>query len=317
MMKQFMTRDIDKKEEKKFSGINTSYFLNCDDKIKTPILESTKADTDDLSPEKKKRGRPKKEEGSATYLTPENNDENLPLYQSNQPYLNSYEETNNMLKHSINEIDMLNSQITSDIMQIRGNKNLRNKYHLISNLTGAGSSLMSTKIGAIKEINNSITQGHNLDMKRIKELNNSVNEQDDDKRIQDIYSAYMNMPMGQTQMSIPNSQEISMFDMSQGFYAQQPQQPQFQMTPEINAIINESNPFIEEVVIQNDSLPVGMNLRFEWIDNRTHEQVQGMNPTNAIFLSNLSFDRVNGIARDTNLNKTYKLIIESGVPNMY
>ena len=91
MMKTFMTRDIDKKEDKGF-GLNLNYFLNCDDKIQTPSLESSKADALDLSPdtEKKKRGRPKKEEGVATYLSPENNDENLPLYQSNQPYLNSY-----------------------------------------------------------------------------------------------------------------------------------------------------------------------------------------------------------------------------------
>lgn len=314
MFQTFMTRDIEKKETG--TGLNVNYFLNCDDKIKTPSLNAEKANTDDLSPEKKRRGRPKKEDGVA-YVAVDDENKDLPLYQSNQPYINSYKETNDMLKQSIGEIDMLNSQITADVIQIRANKNLRNKYHLISNLTSASASMLSAKLGAIREINSSITNGHNLDMKRIKEFNNSVSEQDDDKRIQDLYSAYMNMPIGQAQMSIPNSQEISMFDMSQGYFTQQPQNQQFQMTPELNAIINESNPYVEEVVIQNDSLPAGMNLRYEYIDNRTGEPVPGMKPTDAIFLANLSFDRSLGIARDTNLNKTYRLVVESGMPNMY
>jgi len=125
------------------------------------------------------------------------------------------------------------------------------------------------------------------------------------------------MPIGQTQMNIPNTQEISMFDMSQGFFAQQPESQQIQMTPELNAIIQESNPYAEEVVIVNDTLPVGMNMRFEWIDTRTKTPLGGMQATDPIFLSNINLDRMNNIATDSNLNRSYRLVIESGMPNLY
>ena len=69
--------------------------------------------------EKKKVGRKKK-----TVKVDMNEVEaktDLPIYQTNENYINTYNETNMMLKNSVGQIDILQSEIKSDIDQIRAN----------------------------------------------------------------------------------------------------------------------------------------------------------------------------------------------------
>ena len=68
------------------------------------------------------------------------------------------------------------------------------KYDYIASLVTTKSNLHSSKIAAIKEINNNITQSHNLELKRNKDLNISANEQDDDLQVLNLYKSFINTP---------------------------------------------------------------------------------------------------------------------------
>ena len=68
-------------------------------------------------------------------------------------YARSYEETNSLIKSAIYQADELSSEIKKDIEDVRSSKTIKNKYTYLTNLTASASSLLMTKIGAIKELN--------------------------------------------------------------------------------------------------------------------------------------------------------------------
>src|SRR5574344_1967430 len=144
---------------------------------------------------KKKKTKTKKlADGTEIVLADQESD--LSFSQSNAPYSKTYDETNNMLKASIYQIDGLQTEITQELKKIKESKALKKKYEYISEFASTISSLVSTKVTAIREMNNSITQGHNLEMKRMKDLKLTENEKDDDKHIMDMYNAFISTPMG-------------------------------------------------------------------------------------------------------------------------
>ena len=73
---------------------------------------------------KKKRGRPRKSEQQPK----EEVVDQLPYCQSSQPYEDSYNETNNMLRGSIMQIDMLSNDVQAEIENIRKSKTIKGKY---------------------------------------------------------------------------------------------------------------------------------------------------------------------------------------------
>ena len=136
-------------------------------------------------------------------------DDDLPETMKNTPYHESYTETNNMLKSVIMQSDIMTNEISKDLSDIRSSKTLKKKYDYISMLASTSSTLLGTKVTAIRELNKSITDSHNLDLKRAKELK-LVNEQDDDNRIMDMYNAFISTPMGINAANfIPQSQEMN------------------------------------------------------------------------------------------------------------
>ena len=142
--------------------------------VENPIVE----------PPKKKRGRPRKSEqnGEVTVVQSNSNSSSLPLCQTNEPYEDTYEETNDMLRVSIAQLDILAGDVKGEIDHIRGSKTLKGKYKYISDLCATASSLVSSKISAIKEINAVKTKCHELEIRRIKDIKSAAaNQQDDDK----------------------------------------------------------------------------------------------------------------------------------------
>ena len=83
-----------------------------------------------------------------------------------EPFEKKYEETNNMLKEVIAQTNMSMADINEDIRLLRNSKTVRNKYTYLSNLTDASASMLSNKLNAIKEMNNSITKAQDFEMKR-------------------------------------------------------------------------------------------------------------------------------------------------------
>ena len=233
----------------------------------------------------------------------------LPAHQSNEPYMNSYDETNNMLKSSIVQIDMMNNSITSELESIRASKTLKKKYDYIATLSQTASSLIGTKVTAIREMNKTISDCHNLELKRIKDLNLATSEVDDEKKIMDMYNAFISTPMSSNALGL-NTSDIT-FNSSNLLGKAITQDPDAgfnnylaNLTPAQNAMRHESN---SETVVVYDYATGGR--WFDTIDSRTGEKITNVPVKDSMFLEDTTLDLKNLIARNNNLNETYKIVV--------
>ena len=264
--------------------------------------------------EKKKRGRPKKEIPAGTIAVPSTRE--LGLMESNVPIINSYKENQEQLKNTVNAIDMMAVQIEQDIQSVRAARTLKRKYDYICELSSVAGSLMSNRISAIREINNTITNAHRLEMERNKQMKASEVAQDDDKMLMDMYRAYVNTPMG----TIPNMPTIAvnqaalntptlgvpitapntvMTDSSEGFNA-------FINTPspELAAVRMEQNPNIKVVVVYNQETHEKF---FDAQDLSTGQSIAGIPLPDPSLLDGVIPDIRNGIAKNINAGLSYPL----------
>lgn len=261
--------------------------------------------------EKKKRGRPRKKklDNANDFLEVEKSDRELSMAESNKPYLDTYAETNNMLKGSVNQIDMMQNDLQTDLTTIRASKTLKKKYDYISEISSTASTLISTKVSAIREMNKVMTDCHNLEMKRLKDLRMSAaTSQDEDKKIMDMYQAFINTPIGgggnplgfSTQDMTLQSGSINMLPVGIGNDIQEP------LNPSQNMMRLESNPNVKTVVVYDASTG---NRWFDVIDTTTGESIPNVDKPDAMFLENTTIDIRNQIARNTDLDTTYQLVV--------
>lgn len=257
-------------------------------------------------------------DGSEIVLAESETTAELSVLQTNEPYSNSYNETNSMLKSAILQTDVMNTEIRSDLDSIRSSKTLKKKYDYIALLSGTSATLLGTKVNAIKELNKTINDCHNLELKRVKELKLTENEKDDDKQIMDMYNAFISTPIGTNMSSnsasfIPSPSEITMSSMpgivkvgdigsTDAGYLNYVNN----LTPAQNMMRYENNPNIETVVVYDQS--TGKRW-FDVIDMQTGQSVPNSDKPDQMFLEDTTIDTRNGIARNTNLDKTYKLMV--------
>lgn len=278
------------------------FFMSSDAKIVPSEQELQMKKVSEQQPAK----RSKKESSSHPAVVSDNTP-------SNTPYQASYNETNDMLRQAILQADILTGEIKQDIDAIRSSKTMKSKYTYITNLTSAEAGLIGTKISAIREINNSITQAHNLELKRAKDAKEDMrNQQSDDARMMDMYNAFINSPMGMYNNSL-NMPKIP--DMLLGANGTQPSIQGISMpgnanetsnlTPEQIRMRMEGNPNIEEVVMYE---PSSGRRWFEVIDTTTNQPVPNYPKTDAFFLSDMTIDVRSGVARNRNLDKVWRLI---------
>jgi hypothetical protein len=276
-------------------------------------------------PPKRKRGRPRKEEQQqSTSIVEVGQNKNsmtpsLPICQTNEPYQNTYDETNNMLRFSVMQLDTLAVDVKGEIDAIKNSKTLKGKYKYMSDLCATASSIIGSKISAIKEMNSVTTKCHELEMRRIKEIKSVQAQQDDDKYIADLYNAYINTPIGGMQHpamqytssnvagnmgalmsgidAVPNNEE-------QGFanYMQN-------LTPEQNRMINGDNPNIETVVVYN---PNTGDKDFDVIDTSTGMPVPNYPRPNRGLLDDVTIDFSTGIASNSNIGQHWKVFTTTG-----
>lgn len=270
-------------------------------------------DSTTSEPPKKKRGRPaktKKINGNDVVLADQSEDNNsqgeLTMLQSNQSYIDSYDETNNMLRGSVMQIDTLQNEINTDLQQIRSSKTLKKKYDYIAMLAGSMSSLIGTKVTAIREINKSTTDSHNLELKRTKELKLNEAAVDDDKAIMDMYNAFISTPVGTYSQPLGPT----MMDMTMGtnniVRADIPGDYVPEMTSSQNMMRLEHNPNIKTVVVYDASTGTKY---FDVIDKMTGQPIPNVERPDAMFLEDTNIDLRNNIARNNNLDRTYDLVI--------
>ena len=229
-------------------------------------------------------------------------------------YARSYNETNNLIRGAIMQADELSSEVKQDIDAVRASKTLKNKYTYITNLTASASSLLTTKISAIKELNSTITQAHNLELNRMKALKLDKADENDDMRMMDLYSSFVNTPVGvYNPNSAPTIQDITLgvngvnpavgaVEMNAGTINNG--QP---LTPEQNRMRMESNPNIQ-VVVRYDQA-TGQRC-FDVVDKSTGMSVPNYPRPDGFLLEDTTIDVHTGIARNRNINAVWPLLIE-------
>ena len=229
--------------------------------------------------------------------------------------INSYDETNHLLRQTIGEIDVITLDIKEELDRVRASKTMKSKYNYISQLSGNIGMMLSTKVSAIRELNTSIKNSNELDYKKQKDMN-AINDQNNDLAIQNLYNAFISNPANQggAGMNIlgPSTQDMSVAGSTgiirvtddnlnsayDNFKAN--------MSPEVNRMILESNPNIKDVVVYDQATG---NKYFDVVDISTNQSVPNVPVRDAMFLEDCTIDTRNRIARNINLNETYPLII--------
>ena len=256
-------------------------------------------------------------------VTVENN--NNKGYSATEPYMNKYMETNTLLKTAITQIDIGLGEMQEDMTMLRNNKTMRNKYQSMSMIQKNMGDYLGNKINAIKELNNIISKCNDLELRRAKELK-EIENQDDDKRIMDLYNAMISMPVGgQVGMMGGFSTPLgpSTFEMT---YAGNPNSPTPNVvtsidgqsqgdigyanylrnkTPAQNMMSIDTNPNIQQVVVHNSD--TGQSY-FEIMDMSTMKPVPNTDKYDNSFLEDTHMDFVNNVATNVNIGESYPIV---------
>lgn len=274
--------------------------------------------------DKKKKTSKSKNKTLSVELADGEFDSNLPQYQSTNPYIETYKETNNMLRNSVVQIDILQNEVKSDLDLIRSSKTLKKKYDYIAQLSSTMGTLVGTKVTAIREMNKTITDSHSLDMKRVKELKMDANEIDDNKSIMDMYNAFISAPVGVGGFSnvptiAPPLQDMTLTSgISNIVRSEIGNDSAYEnyinnMTPVTNMMLLESNPNIKTVVVYDAN---SGNRWFDVQDITTGQSIPNTSKPDPLFLEDTTLDTRNMIARNVNLDTTYPLVVINNSSNI-
>ena len=266
-------------------------------------------------PTTKKRGRPKKSESVEVVENTTN------LMASSASYISTYEENMDALKVIVNQADIVASQLKGMMDTIVSSKTMKNKYFNASNCGSAINSCLSTKLQAIKEMNKTIYDSHQLEAKRAQAVKAAEQAAStDDKYIQDLYTAFINTPINQqmptnSPFTVQATSVIANNAYAPANSANEDQQAYQNfaqnLTPEQNRMILGDNPNIETVVIYNEYTGES---RFDVIDTNTGMRVPNFPLPDPCMLDGIKINKITGIASNTNFNESWKLILE-GAPN--
>lgn len=290
-------------EEKSKCRINISGLIGNKQNVYNPGSEEIEVEN------KPKRGRPKKTESV-----------NMTRAEKGESYYDKYAKTNALLDQTIFEIDDLNSGIKRELKAVMASKTLKKKYEYMSELAGTSGGLLSTKVTAIRELNKSITDSVNLEIKMAKE--NKAAEETDDKRIMDMYNAFISTPIGSYTAPIaPSNIDIVMGNngtsiiptVNGEFQTDDLGYNQYMnnLTPEQRKIQLEGQNIKTVVVFDPDT----GNRYFDSVNMDTNQSVPGLPLPEAHFLDDLNINMNTGVARNTNLNITYPVVIKRSGPD--
>lgn len=227
-------------------------------------------------------------------------------------FIDNYDETNNMLRTSIIQIDVLNNDVNEQFRAVKEARTLKGKYTYMTNLAGVSSSLLSTKISAIKEMNTVINNCQKLELQRAKDNKASAMEANDDKRMMDMYQAFINTPVGtmpgagmmitpsMSDLTLP-SNDYGQFDITSTIgVAQDP------LSPEQIRMRMENNPNIKEVVVYDANTG---NKYFDVIDSATGQSVPNYPRSGDFLLDDTTINLAGGVARNANVDRNWPLVV--------
>lgn len=262
----------------------------------------------------KRRGRPKKNEVNSSEIVRAEGGT-----VEEMPTMYSYNETTSMTRNTINQLDMLASEVKEELDAVRMSRTLKRRNDYIVGLSGTLGNLLSTKLAAIREINNSISKSNELDYKIAKDRKSSEDLANDDKRVMDLYNAFITNPgnnpnqvgiLGPSGLdatvlgsqiiradSSPSNDQIS--DIGYLQYVSN-------MTPEQKMMYYEQDPNVKQVVVYDASTG---NKFFQVMNVKTGQVITGVPVRDQMFMEDTSIDLRNKIAKNININETYPVIV--------
>lgn len=246
---------------------------------------------------------------------------NMTKAKKDDSYYDRYSKTNALLDQTIYEIDDLNAAVKSELKAITASKTIKKKYEYISELAGTSGSLLSTKVTAIRELNKSITDSANLEIKMAKE--NKEVQETDDKRIMDMYNAFINTPIGSYAPPIAPT-NVDMVLGNNGVTIA-PMTPTGDVQTDdlgFNQYMNNLTPEERKIQLENQNIktvvvfdPETGNRYFDNFNLDTNQPVPGLPLPEAHFIDELNINMNTGVARNTNLNITYPVIMKHSSPS--
>lgn len=273
---------------------------------------------------KKKGGRPKKSESpdsNTKIITSDNSSpEKVNGVVEDMPTAYTYMETTGLLRETLGQIDSLNGELVQEFEAVRQNRTMKNKYNVLVGISENIGSLIGNRIQAIKEINNSITKANDLDYKKLKDVKAAQAVMNDDKYIADVYQALIsnqqnlpanyNMPpvdsslygSGIVRTNITDSQMVNNgVPMDVGYLNYIAN-----MTPEQTLMMYEGNPNIQQVVVYDAASGAKM---FKMMDISTGQVIENVPTYDETIMEDTTLDIKNRIAKNINLNETFKIIV--------
>lgn len=270
------------------------------------------------SPPKKKTQRKKKDEIAST--TPQNvmvaPQSSMAYLQENIPYTLAYQDTNAQLDSVINDLNLLGSEIIDELHSIRQSKTLKGKYTYINDMTATASSIINTKLSAIKEKSSIIHNIQTLELNRMKQLKTTASAEDDNTRIANLYDAFINTPIAtgyNNNILGPSAQDAML--VGGGAYnlprmetgpASSQENWEASLSPAENRMVLEAKGSIDTVVMYDETTG---NRWFEVLDKVTRQPVNNVERPDASYIYDLDINVRAGYAKDSNRGVTYPLVI--------
>lgn len=312
LMKPIENKESKSTGEDKKVGMDFSYFQ--ENKVVLPIHGSNET----IEPEEiKKKTTRKRSTSSINKANKDGLDDSIAY---NEPYSKKYEETTNLLKTAIVQLDNNLMDMQTDIQQVRSSRTLKRKFDYLSMIQGNMGQFINTKVTALREINNTITKCNELELRRIKDLRLAENEKNDDKTIMDMYNAFISTPtstgyqlgpsLQDITTSAPNIMPANMSGPDAGY-----QNYLNNLTPSQVLMMYEDDPDVQQVVMYDESTGARW---FEIMNLRTNEVIKGADKHDQMFMEDTDLDLNNGIARNINLGESFPIIrVGKSIVNTY
>lgn len=266
----------------------------------------------EINMEKKKISR-KKKSGTDVEKVSDGVVENVEPTAETTVYADTYSATTNMAYKIIGQTDELLSEAKQDLDYIRSQRSMKGKYHYTNAILGSMSSLLGTKLAAIKEINSTIKATNDAEYRRFKDLR-AANAMDDNKAIMDAYTAFVSAPVGAPEYHQPGTMNLT-GGLNGIIRADYPEDVQKNMdigmanylanlSPEESLMVAD-NGDLEEVILYDEATGAK---QFKWINKKTGQYMDNLPPSSTITLSDYKVDVKTMTAKNPNLNSIKRVI---------
>lgn len=289
-----------------------------DEPVDPRFILKVPEDNAEVIPPTKRRGRPRKSESNQPIITGDNT--NTQVEDPSAMY--TYAQTTMMLHDTVGQLDMIASEIKSEMDDIRLSRTARNKYNTVIGLSTALGKILETKVSAISQINSAISKANELDYKREKDRKAvEANQVMDDKRIMDLYQSFVSNPMG-VENNVSSLGPTSMQTIVGGSQIVRSDTPDYKpaggvadagylnylsnLTPEQNLMMYENNPNVQTCVIYDAATG---NKFFQVMDTSTGQAVPNVQALDNRFMEDTYIDLKSKTASNNNLHQNYPVIV--------